>query len=229
MKSRVLAVAAILAVILMTAPAFAQRQGGGGFRGFGGGFGFGGFGGGIAGLLQIEEVRKEVELLDDQWAQVQKINEDARAAREQGGGFDREAFQNLSEEEREKRMTELREQFQKRAQETEAKVKEVLLPHQTERLEQLALQRQGVRALATEDLQGKLAFTDEQKKKIATIQEAQERFRAAFQRGGNNNQEGARPNFEEMRAQQQKDEADMLAVLTDEQKKKFEELKGEAF
>jgi Spy/CpxP family protein refolding chaperone len=230
MRSRFLAAAALLAAILIAAPAFAQRQGGRGFGGgigFGGGFGFGG--GGVSGLLQMEEVRKEVELLDDQWTQIQKINEEARAAREQqGGGFDRESFQNLSEEERNKRIAEFREQGEKRAKETDAKVKEVLLPHQTERLEQLALQRQGVRALATEEVQGKLAFTDDQKKKITAIQEEQmERFRSAFQRG--QNQQGERPNFEEMRAQAQKDEAAMVAVLTDGQKKQFEEMKGKPF
>jgi Spy/CpxP family protein refolding chaperone len=225
MKSRCLAIAAVLAVILVAAPAFAQRQGG---RGFGGAFGGGFGGGGISGLLQIEEVRKEIELVDDQWAQVQKINEEARAAREQGGGFDFRGLQDLPEAEREKKIAEFREQAEKRAKETDAKVKEVLLPHQTERLEQLAVQRQGVRALANAEVQGKLGFNDEQKKKIASIQEAQnERMRTAFQRGGN--QEGNRPNFEEMRAQAQKDEADMLAVLTDDQKKTFEELKGEPF
>ena len=85
MRFRFLA-AALLAAIMIAAPAFAQPQRGQGGRGFGfgGGGGFG-FGGGIAGLLQIEEVRKEVELLDDQWTQIQKINEDARNAAREGG------------------------------------------------------------------------------------------------------------------------------------------------
>jgi Spy/CpxP family protein refolding chaperone len=227
MRSRVLAAAALLAAILIAAPAFAQRPGGG--RGFGfGGAGFGGFGGGFAGLLQMEEVRKEVELLDDQWTQIQKINEDARNAAREGGGFDFRSLQDLPEAERDKKIAEFREQAEKRSRENEAKVKEVLLPHQTERLEQLALQRQGVRALANEDVQGKLEFTEDQKKKVASLQEEQmERFRSAFQRG--QNQQGERPNFEELNAQREKAEADMLAVLTDGQKKQFEEMKGKPF
>jgi Spy/CpxP family protein refolding chaperone len=226
MRPRVLAAAALLAAVVASAPAIAQRTNG--FRGFGGGIGGGlggGFGGGVNGLLQIEEVRKELKLTEEQWAQVQKIMEEARAARDQDGGLNFRSLQDDPEAEREKKFVEFREKAEKRSQETQAKVKEVLLPKQVERLQQLALQRQGARALASEDVQGKLGFSDDQKKKIASIQQSQfERMRIAFRRGPN--QEG---NVEETRAQARKAEADMLAVLTDEQKKKLEEMKGEPF
>ncbi len=226
MRIQGVAMVAVLTA-LMAVPAMAQRPGGGGPRFGGGGFGRGG--GGYIGLLSVEEVRKEIELLDDQWTQIQKIGEDARnAAQQSGQGFDREAFAQLSEEERNKRIAEMTEQFQKRTNETNAKVKEVLLPHQTERLDQLALQQRGVRALADAEVAGKLQLTEDQKKKLQAIQdEESERRRAAFENRG----EGGRPNFnfEEMRAQAEKVEQDMLAVLNDQQKKSFDEMKGKPF
>jgi hypothetical protein len=215
MRSRAVPVAAFLAALLLTAPAFAQRQGGFGF----GGGGFGRGGGGLMGLLQMEEVRKEIELLDEQWTAIQKIAEDARNAR--GQGFDRDAFQNLSDEERRAQFAKLQEEFEKRTKETDAKIKEELVPTQVERLEQLALQQRGSRALADAEVQAKLEFNDEQKKKVETIQEE---ARAGFGRQG-----GGNFNLEEFRARQQKTESDMLAVLTDAQKTKFAEMKGKPF
>jgi hypothetical protein len=83
------------------------------------------------------------------------------------------------------------------------------------------------------DVQTKLKLSDDQKQKVKTLQDQEtERMRSlAGNFGQRNRGEGNRPNvnFEEIRAQGQKTESDLLAVLTDEQKKEFESMKGKAF
>lgn len=210
-----------------------------------GGFGFGrgGPGGfGLAGLLRIEKVQKEIELLEEQKAELEKFGESLRAEFRPQDGQPQRDFRDLSEEEQRKareegmaRMREINKKF-------EAKLAEVLLPHQLERVKQLEIQQQGSGALTNnESVIAALAFTDEQKAKIEAIQQANrakqdangEKFRALFQEGQEGDREANRAKFEELRKAGEElrkaADAELLAVLTDEQKKKLEELKGEPF
>ncbi len=217
------------AVLLMASVAFAQpgqgrRGGAGGFgrggAGFGGGFG----GGGPLALLRMEEVQKELELTDEQKSEIQKLAESQRGQRGQGG--DRQNFQNLSQEERQQRFAQLREQAEARAKETREKLAEILLPHQSERLDQLVIQQQGINALNNPEVQAKLELTDDQKEKLRQVpQELREQL---FQGGGRGegDAQARREQFEKFRTEM---ESKMLAVLTDAQKQKFEELKGKKF
>lgn len=216
MRFRFVLAAATFAAALAATPAFAQRQGGG-FGGFGGGRG----GGGLLGLLRMEEVQKEIELLDDQKEQVNKLAEEARAAFTQGQQGDRESFQNLSEEERQKRFAEFREQAEKRAAEQKTKLADILLPNQMERLEQLNIQQQGTRALTDKEVVAKLKLSEDQQKKIETV------YTDAFQKLRDQGQQGG--GFERFQAMQKQIETDVLAVLTEDQKKQFDELKGKPF
>ncbi|HRX80368.1 MAG TPA: hypothetical protein P5307_14955, partial [Pirellulaceae bacterium] len=93
---------ALALVAIMTVQVDAQQgrpQGGRGQGGRGGapGGGFGGpGGGGKLGLLRIDAVKKELELLDEQSADIEKLNEELRSQRS-GDGPD---FRNMSDEER---------------------------------------------------------------------------------------------------------------------------------
>lgn len=213
----------LCAALLCASPVLAQPGGGGGgrggFRGMGGGFG----GGGVAGLVAIEEVQKELSITDEQKAGLGKIQEEMRASFQ---GFDFQGLRDLGEEERNKKMEEFRKKGQETAKKVEGQVKELLNEEQWARLGELRIQREGVGALSREEVAKDLALTDEQKEKIAKLSES---LRPQFGRGGPGGGGGERPNFEEIRAQREKTEGEILAVLTDDQKAKLEKMKGEKF
>src|SRR5688572_12661288 len=98
---RVFSVAALVAVLIVSV-AGAQPPGGqrGGGRGFGGGMQAS-----PLMLLRIDEVRKELGLSDEQNKQVQELGEELRSS---FGGTNFQELRDLSQEEREKRLAEIR-------------------------------------------------------------------------------------------------------------------------
>ncbi len=196
-------------VVLIASTAQAQERGQG--RGGAGGFGLGGFGGGgKVGLIQNEQVQQELKLTDEQKSKVGEVAARVREAgpqRGQGGGQpDRE---------------QIRERMQAMSRvvaEEEKKLDEILDDQQKARLEQISLQVTGVRALNREEVASKLGLSDEQKEKI----QAALRNQAGPGAGGPGNPGAQRERREQL-------QTSVLALLTDEQKQKWEELKGEAF
>lgn len=240
---------AVLAGVIVSATiGTASAQPGGGGRGGPGGFGFGGGRGGPGGELMIlgmPEVQKELSITDDQKALVEDMMADLR----EGGGQrpDFASFRDLSEEERNKRFEEMRKQGEARVKQAEEAVKAILDEKQFARYEELRLQRAGVMALSRPEVADKLALTQEQKDKLAELR-PQGGGRGGpggrgpggpgGQPGGEGNRPprgegGERPDFQAMMAQmrerQAKMEADTLAVLTPEQKTKWESMLGKKF
>ena len=229
MLSSKVRIAAVLAGLLLAAPALSFAQGpGGGRGGFGGGFGGRG-GGGISGLLRMEEVQKEISVTDEQKAELTKISEAGRGAGGPGG-FDREAFQKLTEEERNKRLEEMRKEGEERTKKSDEAVKALLKPEQWTRLSELRVQRDGVRALSREEVQKQLTLTEEQIAKVKSLTDAQN---AGGFGGGQNfqdmSEEERRKLFEEMQAKREAFEKDMAAVLTEEQKATWTKMQGAKF
>lgn len=194
----------------------AQPPGGGrGGRGPGGGM----FGG-PAFLLNMEAVQKELAVTDAQKEKITKLQEEARAAFAGGGNF-----RDMSDEERAK----LRTQMEERAKKTEASVKAILDEKQFARLNELSIQQAGVMALSRPEVSEKLKLSDEQKTKIRDLASA---GGPGGGRGGfnpNATQEERQKAMEEARARREKMNADVLAVLTAEQKKSFEDMQGKKF
>jgi Spy/CpxP family protein refolding chaperone len=212
-------------VVTLSVTSLAWAQPGGGRGGFGGPGGFGG--GSLLDLARIEAVQKEIEAVDDQLKGIEKLSEEMRAAR---GDRQRPDFGNMSEAEREKAMAEMGARREKEAATANAKLAEILLPPQIERLEQISLQIRGTSALSDPKVAAKLSLTEDQKKKLEAAATAnREAMRQAFQ-GGNRDQnqdrEKMRAKFQELR--KAADEK-VLAVLTADQKAAFEKLKGAAF
>jgi Spy/CpxP family protein refolding chaperone len=202
-------VIALGVVLVATSMAQAQR------RGFGRG------GDPLLSVLRIDEVLKEVEITEDQKAEVEKILTEARGERTDFSGL-----RDLSDEEREKKFAELREAAQKRSAEAKAKLEKALLPQQIKRLKELAVQSQGVRALTSADVQAELKLSDMQKEQIAAaVQKERDQSRELFE-GARENREGVREKFDALR--KETDES-VLGALTAEQKTQFEALKGKAF
>jgi hypothetical protein len=192
---------------LLTTTSIAQPQGGRG----GGGRGF--FPPSNARLLAIDEVRTEIGVKDDQKAKIDPLLADARERMQSGFNF--EGFRDLSESEREKRMTEFRQRAEEVNNEVDAKLATILDSKQMERLAQLRLQQEGPSAIARAEVAEELNLTKEQRDKVAKIQEDS--------RGGGGG------DFAAMRERREKANADILAVLTEEQKTKWNEMKGKEF
>ena len=126
--------------------------------------------------LQDEAVRTELDLVDEQVTKLQeigtKIREDVQASFQ---GIDFGSFRDLSEDERNARMAEIREKADKITAEGQKEIDAVLLPHQRERLKQLQVQSQmrfgADRALSSDPLAKDLGITDAQKEQLRTKQE----------------------------------------------------------
>lgn len=235
---RVCSAVAVMFVVMALASsvAWAQPGGRGGRGGFG--FGFGGFGGSpnLMDLAGIEAVQKEIEALDDQVAAIKKASEEARAAREaQRGQGQRPDFQNMSDAEREKAMAEFRARREKETAAANEKLGKILLPHQVKRLNEISLQMRGTMALSDPKVAAELKISDEQKKKLEEVNNAnmetmRKQMQELFQGGGRNQSEEAREQMRtKMQEMRKQAEEKVLAVLTADQKAQFAKMKGAEF
>ncbi|HMS53956.1 MAG TPA: Spy/CpxP family protein refolding chaperone [Fimbriimonadaceae bacterium] len=220
---RLIKVTAIVATMAMLVSASMAQGGGGQGRGQGRGMGQGMMGGRGGNLLAREDVQKELNLTDAQKSKIKaimdKAAEDRRAMMEEmrNGGGDREAMT--------KQMADAQAKVKK---ETDA----VLNDEQKKRLQEIEIQVQGARALLNADVQKALGITDAQKKSLDAVQQKQmDRMREMMEEMRNSG--GGGGGGEDMRAamqeNQKKMETEMLAVLTAEQKTKFESMKGKKF
>ena len=219
--------AAVLSLTLLAATVsdvMAQdgRRGGGRQRG-----GFGGPGGGdpMLVLLQIEKVQQEIGLQDDQKEALTKVAEEARNA---GRPTERIDFRNASDQERQEFFAKMQKSREAAMKKTREQLDEVLLPDQLKRLQEISIQVQGAEALDNDRVTKELNVSEEQKEKIAKVREdvqdeMRSKMRELFQ---SDNRDGIRSAFETMRKDA---ETKVLAVLTQEQRQKFEEMKGTAF
>lgn len=244
-----------LALVVCVA-SMAQAQPGGG-RGFGGG-GFGGFGGGTSrlALLRIEEVQKELGLTEDQIASIRKVSEELRpmgrggrggggeggqrrGGGRRGGGNDPDVRVDgpdrffvqaqpgrpqISDEDRAR----FREEAAARAKKEREELAKILKPEQVKRLNEIYIQQAGIAALQDAEVSETLKITDEQKEKMGKVREEnQTAMRELFGGGGaGGDREAMRTKMADLRKQ---NEEKTLAVLTEDQKKQFEEMKGKKF
>lgn len=206
------AIGFLVAAVPATAQQAGQDRGGQDRGGPGGRFGGGGgFGGGALNLLQREEVREELELLDDQVKQLTELREKSTAKM-------RDLFANTRPggDAGNDRREEMRETFRKFAEETQAEVDKVLLPHQSKRLKQLEAQMRmrggGVLGALGGDVAQQLGVNEAQQEKL---REKARELEADLRKKTN-----------ELRKQAQEQ---LLASLTAEQRAQFKELIGEPF
>lgn len=210
--------------LLLAEPALAQRGQGGGGRG-----GFGGPGM----LIQNSGVQKELKLTDDQ---IQKIKVATTSITDKHKD-ERDAVRSLQgDEQREKRQ----ELGKKIADETTQALAGILKPEQSKRLKEITLQREGPRAFNTEDVQKTLKLTDDQKDKIKTINEdAAKDMRELFPQGGRRGAGGGgggavdpsviKERMTKMASLNKEAMEKISSVLTDDQKKAWKDMVGEAF
>lgn len=261
-----------VALIGLTASLLAQQPGGQRGPGGPGGRGFGGgFGQSRMSLLRIAEIRKELELADEQVAAIEKIDQELREKYPFGGGrggpggpggrggdgqkgrrggngegalivptqwYFVQQNQNQNQQGQGRRggnfqpptpeeQARMEQQRLERAREERAKLAEILLPQQIKRLNEIFVQQNGTGALQDEEIAKELGINDAQKAKLAEVQQANRdamagQMREFFQLDDN----ARRAKFEELR---KANDAKVLAVLSGDQQKKFEEMKGKPF
>ena len=254
-----------VAVVALTSIAEAQQGPGEGRqspRGFRGGFegGFGGFGGSRGGfgggvrydrsrLLTLQQVRDELKIEEGQAALIDAAVEAFREEQGSAGRPDRDAFQNMSEEERRRVIEKMQKDREASTKKNDEVLTALLDETQNERLNQITLQLRLSSGLAAalrdDDLRKALKISDEQ---VAKLDAAEEESRNAMRemmeglRGSRNGGDGGRPPgggrpdpaaFEQMRERmseaREKATTAVMAVLTDGQQTQLEGMKGAPF
>lgn len=198
--------------LLLTTVILAQPPGGPGAgpgaRGPGG-FGFGGFGGGSVDLLLREDVQRELELLPSQVAELREAVEGMR-------GELRDLFAQVQDVPREQRAQRLRELGEDLRADVDSRVDQVLLPHQSRRLQQLANQMR-MRGGATRGMLNPTVAEE-----LGLSEADQERLRARAEQV----EARLRQQMADLRRQAQEE---LLQTLTPQQQAKWREMVGEPF
>lgn len=216
-----------LIVMISAIVVLAQPPGGPGGPGQGrGGFGPPGMGGpfgnpaaGIA-LLGLPEVQQELKITDAQRKVVDKLfSETEEQVRKSLGDFNPGAFFNLSDSERQQKLDEIRKRSDEVTQHADEQLAKILERAQFARLTELRLQREGGAALIRPEVLKQLELTADQQTRLKELASA-----SRPQIGG-----GFPPDFGRMAQAQQQSQTEMLAVLTESQKAKWETMTGKAF
>lgn len=202
MRSHFPRLLALTLAVLVAGPALAQRPGGGRFAPEG------------PALLGNKSVQDELKLTDDQKAAIKKVMDEGRAAM-------RKAFQDMDRDAaraaREKMGKEL------------AKVKEGLKPDQAKRFKQIQLQVAGPRALASPEVQKELKLTDKQTEEVKGIFKDLQAKRQELFKDAGGDREKMREAFRKMQEMSKTANEKLGKVLTPDQQKKLEQLKGPKF
>jgi hypothetical protein len=193
----------LVALVAGSPAALAQGRGGWG-------------GGGIGMVIGNSGVHKELKL-DDQ--QIEKAKELASTTREKSMGL-REKLQDLDQDERRAKMTELTREINTGALKTAA---EFLKPEQLTRLKQIYYQRMGPRAFSDPDIAKKLAITDSQKEEIQSVMQE---FSTELADAREKMQDDREAGMKLMAEINNKIVAQAATKLNDEQKKNWKELMG---
>jgi Spy/CpxP family protein refolding chaperone len=212
MSSRLNLFLALALLVGGSLPAAVVAQGPGGPGGRGGFGMFGGGGGGDLMLLQNDDVRTELGLVDDQVEKIRGIGEKMRE--EMRSMFS--GFRDLGDDERRAKFEEMRTKMEDRAKEVQKEMDEILLPHQSKRLKQIGRQlrsRQGgSNGISPDAVATELKLSDEQKEKLREkAQEVEKKLR------------------EKVAKMRKEAEDDLLSVLTPEQRAEWRDLIGEPF
>ncbi|MEM1303296.1 MAG: hypothetical protein AAGG46_00280 [Planctomycetota bacterium] len=172
--------------------------------------------GGLGRLLMSEEVRQEIELVEEQEAELQAMQQEIREEMRERMQSVFAGMRDLSREERRERMEGVRAEVELIRDDVEQRIGSVLMPHQLERLQQIELQQRlrsgGSRALMRGRVAEELGITPEQQEEMrAKASEVQ----ATLQQ-----------KIDELRREAREE---VLAVLTPEQRSRLEELTGPQF
>ncbi len=115
-------------------------------------------------LLQTPQIKQELSLTDSQSAQIKQIDQDFRTQLHQKASGVK--LEGLSDQEKEAKLKEVKQEFDQLSQETRRKVGSVLKPEQATRLKQIFLQIYGWGVLTKDDFSSDLSLTTDQQQKL---------------------------------------------------------------
>ena len=215
-SSKFLAIVAAVAVVVMAAQLAVAQNEKGGRRDRGGRGGSPGGPPSMARLATIDEVQDALKLTDEQKAKIEKINSESRKEMAEASKGDRPDP---------KKMRQMRDGVTD-------KMSKVLDADQQKRLMGIFVQVAGAGAVLDPAVAKELNITDEQKDKLREamggMREGRGEARGPAKREGKAKGEGKGEGDQgSYRERREKMEKAVMAVLTSEQQKKLEELKGE--
>ena len=232
--SKVILAVALTMVVGSSVADWASAQRGGGFmRG-------GGAGNSVSevDLLAMDEVlehlQDDYDLSEESMKQIQSDAQDAKDELQEERRAIMGDMRNMDESERVEAMEELQDVMKEINTDTFRTIKKQLSKAQLDRLKQLKIQRMGPAALQDPVFQEMLGFTKEQVGKMEDAkeqsqemrQEMMAELREQMQSGGGFDRDAIREAMTEMQTANKKN---VMAVLTDSQKKTFDKMKGESF
>jgi hypothetical protein len=180
-------------------------------------------------LLMMPEVQTELKITDEQKTKMATIRQEVQqeVQKELIGSFDFQALRDLSQEERDKKLGEVRTKIEGLIERVDGKVEKVLESEQMKRLRQLRLQSEGAAAFSQPEVVAKLKLTDEQKTEIKKIQdESLGQFRGINRNSTAEERQAAFAKIQESRAKSLKS---ILAALGDDQLLDWNEMTGKEF
>jgi spore coat protein CotH len=193
-------------------------------------FGFGGpgpFQNSLTMLLGMPEVQRELRISDQQRPRLDEIaaelQEQIRTSFEK---LNFQELQTLSEDERTKRFEEARRNTEALNARADDRVRALLDATQRTRLEQLRLQREGIEALRRPEVAEQLQLSETQRAAIRKIQDESRPQPINLENLGEQERDDL---FARMRERFEKAPAEIMGVLSDEQRSKFAAMKGEEF
>ena len=166
-------------------------------------------------------MQKELALTDDQNTSLQKLRDEQAA----GGQAFFSQFMGLS-------VGEMQKKLEERAKEARQKLSKILDAKQMQRLNEINIQKAGIVALNFEDVAEKLGLSADQKEQIKKLGE-EANSKSTELHSVNNGQPLDKEKKQELKTKineinsQRKEKS--MALLTDDQKAKFEKLQGEKF
>lgn len=159
--------------------------------------------------LDDEDVLKELEVVEEQREKLRQLRDDVQTRRQEFG----KTVRDLPAD---KRTDFIREFSDLLNANIDGKIKEILLPHQMKRFDQLRMQTQmrngGVRALENKQIADLLKITDQQREELRKKREEVE--------------ENLRKKIEQLRAEAQQE---MLSVLTPAQRNQLKDVLGKDY
>ena len=206
---------ALMAMVVLSIAAVDADAQRGGRGGPGGGRGAGSS---ALELLRQDEVKGEVGLTEDQEKALGEMQSGLRDSPEFREIVDR-ARSADSEEDRRAIFGEMRTVMDK-------KVNAIIKPEQRSRLDQLSLQRRGMRALADPNMAGQFNISSDQQAKIAELNQKYEEARREFRFNRDMSEEERDAKSDALRAEFEKNAS---AILSSQQRQAFEQKKGKPF
>lgn len=178
-------------------------------------------------LLGLPEVQKELDLMEDQIAKLKSVDDAYRQKRQKEFGD----LRGLPEDQRRAKFAELMEKRKAWNEQAIKEVQEILLPPQFDRLHEISIQVRGISALADPKVQDELGLSEQQKTKLKELRDSVEtQMRAMFEGMRGLSDEQRRTRMNEGREKMEKLRKDVqdqtVAILSAEQRDKFEQMKG---